>query len=47
MEVEEIVREALVKLTDPIPDDELAGLLFGAGVIFSDWMLKFLGRDPV
>ena len=47
MSIEEIVREGLVKLTDPIPDDEVAGLVFGIGLIISDYLFKLIGREPV
>lgn len=47
MTIEEIVREGLLKATAGIPDDELQGLVFGCGLIFSDWVFKLLGREPV
>jgi hypothetical protein len=47
VDIEDLVRSALVELTEHIPDEEISGLVFGLGVVMCDYLLKFIGRDLV
>lgn len=40
-EAEEVVRQALVHATGTIPDEEIAGFVFGLGLIVSDHIFRF------
>lgn len=47
MTADEIVREALFKLTGLIEDEDVAGLLFGAGLIVSEYLIGIVRGEVV
>lgn len=40
-EAEQIVRDSLVRATGDIPDAEIAGFVFGLGLVISDHIFRF------